>query len=87
MMDWWRPPRARLLARVALGLGVLSAAVGLPVEIVVSAAPILPVHPSVSLLLASSCLLLVGSGLSLRRAETARALARRQPPGTPGTAA
>ncbi len=58
------------------------AAVLLPVEITVTAEePVAAPHPSASLLLASSCLLLFSSSLTLRRDEAARQLTRRQADG------
>lgn len=74
--------RGRLTARVAVGALALLAALIVPLEVVVSLDhPVVAPHPSVSLLLIGSCLLLVYSGCSLRREEAARALARRQMPG------
>ena len=65
--------------RAVLAAGVVVAAVLLPLEISLTAEPLLPApEPSVCLLLGSSCLLLVGSSLTLRREEAARRLATRQ---------
>lgn len=65
--------------RGVLAAGVVIATVMLPVEItLLSDEPAPAPHPWVSLLLGSSCLLLVGSSLTLRRAEAARRLASRQ---------
>jgi hypothetical protein len=72
----WVPTTVGLLALVAL--------VGLPVELVVRLAehPVVAPSPVVTLLNVGSCLLLVWSGLGLRRLEAARALAQRPSPGT-----
>jgi hypothetical protein len=57
-------------------------AVVLPVEITLtSEEPISAPHPSASLLLGSSCLLLFSSSLTLRRDEAARQLTSRQADG------
>ncbi len=65
--------------RGVVAVGVVIAAVMLPVEITLSYdEPVPAPHPSTSLLLGSSCLLLVGSSLTLRRVEAARQLAHRQ---------
>lgn len=71
----WVPPTVGLLALVAL--------VSLPVELVVGLGehPIVAPSPVVTLLNVGSCLLLVWSGLGLRRVEAARALAPRPSPG------
>ena len=72
----WVPPTVGLLALVAL--------VSLPVELVVGLVehPVMAPSPLVTLLNVGSCLLLVWSGLGLRRLEAARALAQRPSPGT-----
>jgi hypothetical protein len=70
---WARGLRGSLAAAALIG------AVVLPVEITLSTDEAAPApHPSFSLLLASSCLLLIGSGLTLRREEASRRLASRQ---------
>jgi len=72
----WVPTTVGLLAVVAL--------VSLPVELVVGLVehPVVAPAPVVTLLNVGSCLLLVWSGLGLRRLEAARALAQRPSPGT-----
>ncbi len=68
--------------RGTLAGGLVFAAVVLPVEITLtSEEPAAAPHPSVSLLLGSSCLLLLSSSLSLRRDEAARQLTSRQADG------
>jgi hypothetical protein len=71
----WVPASVGLLALLAL--------VGLPVELAVGLVehPVVAPSPVVTLLNVGSCLLLVWSGLGLRRLEAARALARRPSPG------
>ncbi len=71
----WVPATVGLLALVAL--------VSLPVELVVGLVehPVVAPSPVVTLLNVGSCLLLVWSGLGLRRLEAARALAQRPSPG------
>jgi hypothetical protein len=71
--------RAHTVAGVVAGLALVS----LPVEVTVGLAeyPVVAPAPVVSLLLISSCLLLVGSGLGLRRLEAMRAGAPRPTPG------
>ncbi len=65
--------------RGALAAATLIGAVVLPVEITLSTDEAAPApHPSFPLLLASSCLLLISSGLTLRREEAARRLASLQ---------
>ena len=70
-------------ARTATGLLALVALVSLPVEVTVRLVehPVIAPQPVVTLLIIGSCLLLVWSGVGLRRLEAARALT--QPP-TPG---
>lgn len=72
----WVPATVGLLALVAL--------VSLPVELVVGLLvhPVVAPSPVVTLLNVGSGLLLVWSGLGLRRLEAARALAQRPSPGT-----
>jgi hypothetical protein len=68
--------------RGTLAGGLVFAAVILPVEITLtSEEPVAAPHPSVSLLLGSSCLLLISSSLTLRRDEAARQLTPRQADG------
>lgn len=68
--------------RGTLAGGLVFAAVVLPVEITLtSEEPVAAPHPSVSLLLGSSCLLLFSSSLTLRRDEAARQLTSRQADG------
>ncbi len=71
----WVPTTVGLLALVAL--------ISLPVELVVGLVehPVVAPSPVVTLLNVGSCLLLVWSGLGLRRLEAARALAQRPSPG------
>lgn len=66
-----------------VGLLALAALVSLPVDLVVGLAehPVVAPAPVVTLLNVGSCLLLVWSGLGLRRLEAARALAQRPSPG------
>jgi hypothetical protein len=70
-------------ASAITGLVAVVALVSLPVEVRIGLVkhPIVAPAPVVSLLLIGSCLLLVGSGLGLRRLEAARADARRPTPG------
>jgi hypothetical protein len=72
----WVPRTVGLLALAA-------ALVSLPVDLVVGPAehPVVAPAPVVTLLNVGSCLLLVWSGLGLRRLEAARALTRRPSPG------
>jgi hypothetical protein len=71
------------LAATIVGLLALVALVSLPVELVVRLVehPVVAPSPVVTLLTVGSCLLLVWSGLGLRRLEAARALAQRPSPG------
>lgn len=72
----WRPS-------AITGLIAVLALVSLPVELTIGLTeqqPIVPPGRLASLLLIGSCLLLVGSGLGLRREEAARAGARRPTP-------
>lgn len=66
-----------------VGLLALAALVSLPVDLVVGLAehPVVAPARVVTLLNVGSCLLLVWSGLGLRRLEAARALAQRPSPG------
>jgi hypothetical protein len=66
-----------------VGLLALLALVSLPVELAVGLVehPVVAPAPLVTLLNVGSCLLLVGSGLGLRRLEAARALSHRPSPG------
>ena len=74
-------PKGR--AGLVTGLVAVLTLVSLPVEVTIQLVehPVVAPAPVVSLLLIGSCLLLVGSGLGLRRLETARAGARRPTPG------
>jgi hypothetical protein len=71
--------------RASVGLLALLACVGLPVELEVTlhlvGEPVVPPPPAATMLLLGSCLLLVWSGLGLRRVAAGRGL--EQPP-TPG---
>lgn len=71
--------RAHTVTGFLAGLALIS----LPVEITIGLAehPVVAPAPVVSLLLISSCLLLVGSGLGLRRLEAMRVGAPRPTPG------
>jgi hypothetical protein len=64
--------------RATIGLLAVVALVGLPVEVSIGLVeqPVFRPSALASLLLFGSCLLLVGSGLELRRLEAARAAAR-----------
>ena len=75
MLKW----RASAITGLIAGLALVS----LPVEVTLRFVehPVVAPAPVVSLLLIGSCLLLVGSGLGLRRLETARAGAQRPTPG------
>ncbi len=66
-----------------MGLLALLALVSLPVELAVGLVehPVVAPSPLVTLLNVGSCLLLVWSGLGLRRLEATRALAQRPSPG------
>ena len=74
-------PKGR--AGLVTGLVAVLTLVSLPVEVTIQLVehPVVAPAPVVSLLLIGSCLLLVGSGLGLRRLETARAGARLPTPG------
>ncbi|HEX4996537.1 MAG TPA: hypothetical protein VFX87_16270 [Methylomirabilota bacterium] len=69
-------------ASAVTGLIAVLALVSLPVEVTIGLIehPVVPPGRLASLLLIGSCLLLVGSGLGLRREEAARAGARRSTP-------
>jgi hypothetical protein len=71
--------RASAVTGLVAGLALVS----LPVEVTLRFVehPVVAPAPVVSLLLIGSCLLLVASGLGLRRLETAQAGARRPTPG------
>ena len=77
------PTRSYAWVPTTVGLLALVALVGLPVEVVVGLVehPVVAPSPLVTLLNVGSCLLLVWSGLGLRRLEAARALAQRPSPG------
>jgi len=70
-------------ASAVTGFVAVLALVSLPVELRVGFVehPVIAPAPVASMLLIGSCLLLVGSGLGLRRLEAARAGARRPTPG------
>lgn len=72
-------------ARTGAGLLATLAVVSLPVELTIRLAehPVVAPAPAVTLLTVGSCLLLVWSGLGLRRLETVRPLIA--PPPTRGT--
>jgi hypothetical protein len=69
-------------ASAATGLLAVLALVGLPVEITIRLVeePVIAPAPVAWLLLLGSCLLLLGSGVSLRRLAAARAAARTAEP-------
>lgn len=71
--------RASAVTGLVAGLALVS----LPVEVTIGFVehPVVAPAPVVSVLLIGSCLLLVGSGLGLRRLETVRAGAQRPTPG------
>jgi hypothetical protein len=71
-------------ASAVTGLIAVLALVSLPVELTIGLVdhPVVAPGRLASLLLIGSCLLLVGSGLGLRREEAARAGARRPTPST-----
>jgi len=71
--------RASAVTGLVAGLALVS----LPVEVTIGFVehPVVAPAPVASLLLIGSCLLLVGSGLGLRRLEAARVSARRPTPG------
>jgi hypothetical protein len=66
--------------RVSIGLLALLGCVGVPMEItlVLTEQPVVPPPRGASILLVGSCLLLIWSGLGLRRLAAARGL--EQPP-------
>ena len=70
-------------ASALTGLVAVLALVSLPVEVTIGFVehPVVAPAPVASVLLIGSCLLLVGSGLGLRRLEAARVGARRPTPG------
>jgi hypothetical protein len=76
------PPALKRRASVATGLLAVLALVGLPVEITIRLVeePVIAPAPVAWLLLLGSCLLLLGSGVSLRRLAAARAAARTAEP-------
>lgn len=77
------PPALKRRASTVAGLLAVLALVGLPVEITIRLVeePVIAPAPVASLLLLGSCLLLLGSGVGLRRLAAARAAA---PPAEPG---
>jgi hypothetical protein len=81
-MRW---PRHAVRGRASAVTALLAAVtlVGLPVEITISLfeQPVIAPPRAASLLLLGSCLLLLGSGIGLRRLEAARATARPPAPG------
>ena len=70
--------RASAVTGFIAGLALVS----LPIEVTIGLTehPVIAPTPEESLLLISSCLLLVGSGVGLRREEASRAGARRPTP-------
>ena len=74
MLKW----RASAITGLIAGLALVS----LPVEVTIALTehPVIAPTPEVSLLLIGSCLLLVGSGVGLRREEASRAGTRRPTP-------
>jgi hypothetical protein len=74
MLKWRGSAITGLIAGLAL--------VSLPLEVTIGLAehPVIAPTPGVSLLLIGSCLLLVGSGVGLRREEASRAGTRRPTP-------
>ena len=70
MLKW----RASAITGLIAGLALVS----LPLEVTIGLAehPVIAPAPGVSLLLIGSCLLLLGSGVGLRREEASRAGAR-----------
>ena len=74
MLKWQGSAITGLIAGLAL--------VSLPLEVTIGLAehPVIAPTPGVSLLIIGSCLLLVGSGVGLRREEASRAGARRPTP-------
>jgi hypothetical protein len=71
-------PSTRRALATAAGLLAVAALVGIPVELSISLVdhPVIAPSPFASVLLLGSCLLLVRSGLELRRREAARSAAR-----------
>lgn len=78
-------PRLPPLPWTRTGAGLLAtlALVSLPIEVTIQLIeyPVVAPQPAVTLLTIGSCLLLVWSGLGLRRLGAARALTRRPTPG------
>jgi hypothetical protein len=74
MLKW----RGSAITGLISGLALVS----LPLEVTIGLAehPVIAPTPGVSLLLIGSCLLLVGSGVGLRREEASRAGTRRPTP-------
>jgi hypothetical protein len=74
MLKW----RASAITGLLAGLALVS----LPIEVTIGLAehPVIAPTPGVSFLLIGSCLLLVGSGVGLRREEASRTDARRPTP-------
>jgi len=79
----WARQAAKRRASAVTGLLAGVTLVALPVEITIGLfeQPVIAPPPVASLLLLGSCLLLVGSGLGLRRQEAARSAARPPAPG------
>lgn len=77
------PPALKRRASTVTGLLAVLVLVGLPVEITIRLVeePVTAPAPVAWLLLLGSCLLLLGSGVSLRRLAAARVAA---PPAEPG---
>lgn len=78
----WAPRARQRWASTVTGVLAVVALVSLPIEVAVHLTehPVVAPAPVVSLLLVGSCLLLLGSGLGLRRLEGARLGAPRPTP-------
>ena len=70
----WRPSTVAGWIRTGIGLTAMLTMVGAPVELTVRLAehPVVAPQPAVTFLTIGSCLLLVWSGLGLRRLEAER---------------
>lgn len=79
----WARQAARGRASAVTALLAVVTLVGLPVEITIALVeePVIAPPRLASLLLLGSCLLLLGSGIGLRRLEAARAATRPPAPG------
>ncbi|MGH7414794.1 MAG: hypothetical protein ACREKJ_11405 [Candidatus Rokuibacteriota bacterium] len=77
----WAPRAVERRASTVTGLLAVVAMVSLPVEVTVRLEhPVVAPAPIVSFLLVGSCVLLLGSGLGLRRLEAARVVTPRPTP-------